>query len=131
MHHIELILQTELPLVHSAFRISGYCPSQVCQDWINQCFWNYLDWPEICLYIVLNVVMGVDYQVYYCIAVFAHLKEKILKACQEQNLLVLLKEEMICGFNTASWMGYLKSLEEKYRHIVIKDMREWAELKTN
>ena len=38
---------------------------------------------------------------------------------------------MICEFNTASWMGYLKSLEEKYRHIVIKDMREWAELKTN
>lgn len=36
---------------------------QICQHWLRQCFWNYLDWEEICLYICTCLTMGIDYQV--------------------------------------------------------------------
>ena len=36
---------------------------QICQHWLRQCFWNYLDWDEICLYICTCLTMGIDYQV--------------------------------------------------------------------
>ncbi|NXI60597.1 BROMI protein, partial [Chloroceryle aenea] len=78
-HHIEMLLKAELPLVFSAFHRSGFAPSQVCLQWITQCFWNYLDWTEICHYIALCILLGPDYQIYMCISVFRHLQQDILK----------------------------------------------------
>lgn len=37
--------------------------SQICQHWLSQCFWNFLDWREVCLYLALCILFGVDYQV--------------------------------------------------------------------
>lgn len=59
--------------------------------WLSQCFWNYLDWPEICHYVSTCVVMGPDYQVYMCVAVLKHLQQDILQHTQTQDLQVFLK----------------------------------------
>lgn len=60
-------------------------------QWITQCFWNYLDWIEICHYIATCVFLGPDYQVYICIAIFKHLQQDILQHTQTQDLQVFLK----------------------------------------
>ncbi|KFZ68182.1 Protein broad-minded, partial [Podiceps cristatus] len=78
-HHIEMLLKAELPLVSSAFQMSGFTPSQICLQWITQCFWNYMDWSEICHYIAICIFLGPDYQIYMCISVFRHLQQDILK----------------------------------------------------
>ncbi|XP_032853984.2 protein broad-minded isoform X5 [Tyto alba] len=57
-HHIEMLLKAELPLVFSAFHMSGFTPSQICLQWITQCFWNYMDWSEICHYIAEEALHG-------------------------------------------------------------------------
>ncbi|KAF7658921.1 hypothetical protein LDENG_00005950 [Lucifuga dentata] len=90
-HYVEMLLKAEVPLVHSAFRMSGFTPSQMCLQWLSQCFWNYLDWTEICHYISTCVVMGPDYQVYMCVAIFKHLQPDILQRTQSQELPVFLK----------------------------------------
>ncbi|NXW51201.1 BROMI protein, partial [Nyctiprogne leucopyga] len=78
-HYIEMLLKAELPLVFSAFHMSGFTPSQICLQWITQCFWNYMDWSEICHYIAICIFLGPDYQIYMCISVFRHLQQDILK----------------------------------------------------
>ena len=65
--------------------------SYICMQWITQCFWNYLDWIEICHYIATCVFLGPDYQVYICIAIFKHLQQDILQHTQTQDLQVFLK----------------------------------------
>ncbi|TMS11937.1 Protein broad-minded, partial [Larimichthys crocea] len=90
-HYVEMLLKAEVPLVHSAFRMSGFTPSQMCLHWLTQCFWNYLDWTEICHYVSTCVLMGPDYQVYTCVAVFKHLQPDILQRTQTQELQVFLK----------------------------------------
>ncbi|KAI4802171.1 hypothetical protein KUCAC02_020025, partial [Chaenocephalus aceratus] len=90
-HYVEMLLRAEVPLVHSAFRMSGFTPSQMCLHWLTQCFWNYLDWAEICHYVSTCVLMGPDYQVYMCVAVFTHLQPDILQRTQSQQLQVFLK----------------------------------------
>ncbi|XP_036104213.1 protein broad-minded isoform X2 [Molossus molossus] len=97
-HYIEMLLKTELPLVFSAFHMSDFAPSQICLQWITQCFWNYLDWLEVCHYITTCIFLGPDYQVYICIAIFKHLQQDILKHTQTQDLQVFLKEEALHGF---------------------------------
>uniref|UniRef100_A0A669CLE4 Protein broad-minded n=1 Tax=Oreochromis niloticus TaxID=8128 RepID=A0A669CLE4_ORENI len=98
-HYVEMLLKAEVPLVHSAFKMSGFTPSQMCLHWLIQCFWNYLDWTEICHYICTCVVMGPDYQVYMCVAIFKHLQPDILQRTQSQELQVFLKVRWSQNYN--------------------------------
>lgn len=122
-HYIEMLLKAELPLVFSAFHMSGFTPSQICLQWITQCFWNYMDWSEICHYIATCIFLGPDYQVYMCISVFRHLQQDILKHTEAQDLQVFLKEEALHGFRVTDYLEYMESLELIYRPVLLKDMR--------
>jgi hypothetical protein len=75
-HYIEHILKLELPLIFSAFRMSGLSPSQICLNWLKQCFWNYLDWPDIAAYLSICFIFGMDYQVYFCVSILKFLNER-------------------------------------------------------
>lgn len=122
-HYVEMLLKAEVPLVFSAFHMSGFAPSQICLQWITQCFWNYLDWTEICHYIATCVVLGPDYQVYVCIAILKHLQRDILQHTQTQDLQVFLKEEALRGFRVSSYFEYMETLEQNYRPVLLRDMR--------
>ncbi|XP_013888484.1 protein broad-minded [Austrofundulus limnaeus] len=122
-HYVEMLLKAEVPLVHSAFRMSGFTPSQMCIHWLTQCFWNYLDWTEICHYVCTCVLMGPDYQVYLCVAIFKHLQPEILQRTQSQELQVFLKEEPIWGFKFCNYLDFMLDLERSYRNVVLTDMK--------
>lgn len=64
---------------------------QICCHWLRQCFWNYLDWVDICHYLCVVMVMGVDYQVYVCVAILRYLQSEISRHMQDQDLVVFLK----------------------------------------
>ncbi|KAL8584561.1 hypothetical protein ACOMHN_016880 [Nucella lapillus] len=121
-HNVELILQVEEPITLSAFKMSGFTPAQICVHWLKQCFWNYLDWADIVQYLSLVMVMGVDYQVYVCVAVLKHLRQLIVQHHQTQDLVVFLKDEPIRGFHIAEQLPYLKELEKLHRKTVLSDM---------
>ncbi|NWX90911.1 BROMI protein, partial [Nothoprocta pentlandii] len=126
-HYLEMVLKAEVPLVFSAFHISGFPPSQICLQWITQCFWNYMDWIEICHYIATCIFLGPDYQIYMCIAVFRHLQQDILKHTEDQDLQVFLKEEALRGFRVSDYLEYMESLEPIYRPTLLKDMKNIRE----
>uniref|UniRef100_A0A8D2JCN3 Protein broad-minded n=1 Tax=Varanus komodoensis TaxID=61221 RepID=A0A8D2JCN3_VARKO len=122
-HYVEMLLKAELPLVSSAFRMSGFTSSQVCQQWLTQCFWNYMDWSEICHYIAICIFLGPDYQIYMCISVFKHLQQEILQHTQTQDLQVYLKEEAFHGFQVSDYFRYMENLALTYRPVLLGDMR--------
>ncbi|KAG9492910.1 hypothetical protein GDO78_001068, partial [Eleutherodactylus coqui] len=125
-HYVEMLMKTEIPLVFSAFQMSGFTPSQICQHWLSQCFWNYLDWSEICHYVGACILCGADYQVYMCIAIFKHLQQEILQHTQTQDLQVFLKEEAIHGFKFGDHLEFMESLEQMYRPMVLKEMKKYC-----
>ncbi|XP_054029949.1 protein broad-minded [Dryobates pubescens] len=129
-HHIEMLLKAELPLVSSAFHIAGFTPSQICLQWITQCFWNYMDWTEICHYIAICILLGPDYQVYMCISVFRHLQQDILKHTEARDLQIFLKEEALRGFRVSDYLDYMESLEVIYRPMLLKEMSSIREQTT-
>uniref|UniRef100_A0A8B9TCB4 Protein broad-minded n=1 Tax=Anas platyrhynchos TaxID=8839 RepID=A0A8B9TCB4_ANAPL len=122
-HYVEMLMKAELPLVSSAFHMAGFAPSQICLQWITQCFWNYMDWSEISHYIATCIFLGPDYQVYMCISVFKHLEKDILKHTEAQDLQVFLKEEALHGFRVSDYLEYMQSLELIYRPVLLKDMK--------
>ena len=56
-------------------------------------------------------------------AILSHLQAKILKACQDHNLLILLKEGMISDFHLSEQIDYLMFLAGKYHTSILKDMK--------
>lgn len=61
--------QCEAPHLLSAFQLAGCSVSQVVCLWLRQSFLNFLDWPQILLYLATTVVMGLDYQVWRSVCV--------------------------------------------------------------
>ena len=50
-----------------------------------------MDWLDIGHYIVICLILGIDYQVYICVAIFKHLQRAIMSRLQTQDLIMLLK----------------------------------------
>ena len=121
-NNLELIVEKELPNVSSAFRMSGYSPALVAQHWMRQCFLNILNWPDIVNYILLSVVCGVDFGIYFTVAILKHLSQDILFNSQQQTLLVFLKDLPIVGFKTSDYVEFMKSLSAKYSKLIFKDL---------
>ena len=68
---------------------------QISQHWLTQCFWNYLDWVDICHYLIICLILGVDYQVYMCVAILKHLQKDINSHMKTQDLIMFLKVSSI------------------------------------
>lgn len=105
--------------------MSGLAPSQICSHWLKQFFWNYLDWPDIVMFINQCLVFGVDYQTYYCLAILKHLNEnqKIVQHHTYKDLQIYLKETQIEGFKIEKYIGFMNELEAKYRGLILDDVQ--------
>ncbi|KAJ3411726.1 hypothetical protein HDV05_001786 [Chytridiales sp. JEL 0842] len=127
-HLIEGILEDELPSVASAFTLSGCTPSQISERWLRECFWNVLDFSDIISYVSSVLILGVDYQIYFCISILRHVEKDILVASREGDLINFLHEATgICkalhSFKSSNYFLYMGQLKKKYRQQIIGEMR--------
>ncbi|XP_065184676.1 protein broad-minded-like [Sycon ciliatum] len=126
-HCVEFIVQDKYPLLRSAFQLSGCTPAQVSYQWLNQCYWNYLDWPDIELYLATCIVMGADYQVYFAVAILHGLHGRILQETKRQRLLPALKESLLLDFHlTPSVLRFMRDLETIYRDYIFSCLHSSA-----
>lgn len=54
-HLVGWMLELEAPRVHAALATEGVSVAHVVRGWLDQCFLNYLDWPEIQAYLFLTI----------------------------------------------------------------------------
>ena len=50
-------------LISGNFLRSGCTLASTANRWLSQLFWNFLNWEDICQYLALCLVLGIDYQV--------------------------------------------------------------------
>lgn len=113
--YFEIIVEETIPTVFSAFKRSGIPPSMIFWNWTNQYFWNYLDWIDICHWILLTIFDG-DSILYFSVAIFKHLEQNILKYTQENMLLDYLKENPISDFKVYDHIMFILELSERYHY---------------
>jgi hypothetical protein len=121
-HYVEMILQTEAPQLLVAFQMSGCVPCQVVCHWLRQSFLNYLDWPQILLYLATTVVMGMDYQVYWCVCVLRSIEAAIL--LRGDLLPHLLEEGELKAFRAGDWLEYMRQLHTRYRDTILPGLSQ-------
>ncbi|DBA01202.1 TPA: hypothetical protein N0F65_002337 [Lagenidium giganteum] len=49
--------------------------------WQSQCYWNYLNWPEIIKYLLMTFLYGNEFQVYFVVAALRHIEPQIKEIC--------------------------------------------------
>ncbi|KAJ3159385.1 hypothetical protein HDU86_001703 [Geranomyces michiganensis] len=125
-HMVEYIVEAELPTLFSAFTLSGCTPSQITQRWMREMFWNTLPLEQIANYLLLALTFGSDYQIYFCVALLAHVAPQVLVATRDHELITFLHEAEAVGatFDVGEYLGLMKELEVKYRGIVMEEMTE-------
>ncbi|KAJ3327645.1 hypothetical protein HDU76_011390 [Blyttiomyces sp. JEL0837] len=127
-YFVEAILEAELPSVASAFTLSGCTPSQITQRWMRECFWNVLNFPEIANYIASIILLGIDYQIYTCIAILRHAEKAVLHAARKGELILYLNHgggisASLEDYKMANCLKYMHGLCEKYRVLIFDEMR--------
>ena len=68
--------------------------------------------------------MGVDYQIYFCMAVLKHLQRDIFFHAQQKDLSIFLREQPIKDFSLGTYVDFITELEGKYRKVVLPDLQD-------
>ncbi|KAJ9601036.1 hypothetical protein L9F63_000771, partial [Diploptera punctata] len=84
-HLLELLVKIELPLAFSALQLAGASWWLICKQWMAQCFWNVLDWSQICHWLVIGILNQPDYMLYFCVSLLRHMQPQILQAVTDGN----------------------------------------------
>jgi hypothetical protein len=117
-HWVGKILEKECPKIHVAFQLAGCTPNQLVHKWIKQVFWNVLDFEMIQSYILITLLFGIDYEIYFCISLMRNSEDSILAASRENVLMEFMESPCKNGYELA----YMSALEQKYRHQILDDL---------
>lgn len=125
-HFVETIVEEELPMLFSAFKLSGCTVSQICQQWLRECFWNVLNFSEIAHFVMSSLILGPDYPVYFCVSVLRHATPMIMQGLVDQSLVRVLSNglQMGDGYRLGNHLEFMNQLELKYRARVLSDWHQ-------
>jgi hypothetical protein len=91
--------------------------------WIREMFWNVLEFGEIQNYLLTVILYGMDYQVYFCVAVISHINECLLSSARDEKLIYCINDAALCtGFSTAKSISFMHELCAKHRAVILHDM---------
>lgn len=91
--------------------------------WIQQLFWNVLDFKNILQYLAYSVTCGMDYQVYFIIHLFKLLETRIKSCTLSHTLAIFLNGMPFESLDIVIDVDYLKMLESKYRGLLLDDLK--------
>jgi hypothetical protein len=93
------------------------------QRWIRELYWNVLDMKDIQNYILFGFIYGLDYLVYFTVAVIRHLRQLLLDASRKEQLIFALQDaKLAAGFSSAAELPFMDSLKNKHRKSVLPDL---------
>ena len=116
-HLVHVVVGIEMPELLRALEMAGTPPANLAVHWLKRCFWGVLEWPCIAAYVTLCITLGIDYQVYFVVAIFQHLRPQILAAAvsgEAFDLLSLLTAP-IPKFDISTHAPFLLELQHAHR----------------
>lgn len=112
---LENIVFEEMPAVSLSLQNIGLSWWQLCQTWMSQCWWNVLDWPQICHWFTLCILHQSDHLVYFCVALLQANQEKILRSSQRGTTHELTKHPLE-KFQLSDTRACIDKLQKKYHN---------------
>ncbi|XP_063889344.1 protein broad-minded-like [Scylla paramamosain] len=119
IHNVQLIVSIEIPTVYMALEANDMCLWSVLGEWVRCVFLGVLPWAEVCHYLVLVLLLGPDYTIYFLVALVKHLQDTIIKQASSNKALVLLQTCVISGWRAGEQLGFMEALCRRHRRTVL------------
>ncbi|XP_065212896.1 uncharacterized protein LOC135840337 [Planococcus citri] len=116
-HLLEWLLYQEVPNVFSALSIYGISWWLICKCHLEDCFWNSMDWANICQWLCITILYPPDNLMYYFTSVAYKNESKILQTTNECDL----RDVLNVIFNTYQFedhLLYIDYLAKKYHFFI-------------
>lgn len=112
---LETIVFEEMPAVFLSLQKIGLSWWQLCRTWISQCWWNVLDWPQICHWFTLCILHQSDHLVYFCVALLQANQDRILIMTHQGTTHEIIKHPLE-KFQMADARNFIDKLHKKYHN---------------
>ena len=120
------LLHTQLTVVNTFRKLSSF--PILCRKWMRQLFLGSgLDLSEVQYYILLVILMGPEYSVYFCASAIQYVLSTRNRSNSDKNVLLCSLEEIMIplqGFKAIEHLPYMKELELRYGEFISKDIRK-------
>lgn len=119
IHNVQLVLSIEIPNLYLALQASDVCLWSVVGEWVRCLFLSVLPWVEVCHYIILVLLQGPDYAVYFLVALLRHLKGNINKNAGSHESLTVFQTNVVNGWRAGDHLSFMEALSRRHRRAVL------------
>ncbi|XP_050690496.1 protein broad-minded-like [Eriocheir sinensis] len=119
IHNVQLILSIEIPALYMALQASDACLWSVLGEWVRCVFLGVLPWTEVCHYLVLVLLLGPDFTIYFLVALVKHLQGPITRQARSHKAVLHLQTSVIRGWRAGEQMGFMEALCRRHRRTVL------------
>ena len=123
-----MVLKEDVPAVSATLHMAKVPASVITDLWLRQCFINILDFQEVTNYILIALILGADYIVYFTVSLLCHLQEEVLSKEDDVNLFQRILTLPIEKFCAGDYLPFMDRLAQKHRD---KIMQYFAEILKN
>ncbi|XP_068206756.1 protein broad-minded-like [Palaemon carinicauda] len=119
IHNAQLVLSIEIPMLFSVIQANSSCIWNIIGEWIRCLFLGVLPWIEVCHYVIMVLLQGPDYAVYFIVAFLRHLQKIIIKYTGNHKCLTLLQTSTITGWRIGEHLSFMEGLSRRHRRTVL------------
>uniref|UniRef100_A0A1B6DV25 Protein broad-minded n=1 Tax=Clastoptera arizonana TaxID=38151 RepID=A0A1B6DV25_9HEMI len=114
---VDTIALKELPSSFHTLKNHGISWWLICQQWIKECFWNTLEWQQVCHWVMLCILQQPEYIIYFCVALLQANEQYILKLSRENSLHEIIVNP-ITRYQKNDMLQFMDKLCRKYQNIL-------------
>ena len=114
-HCVEMILKEDVPAVAATLHMAKVPASAITDLWLRQCFINILNFQEVTHFVLIALIFGVDYIVYFSVSLLCHLQEDILSWEDDINLYQRIMTLPVEKFLAGDYLSFMDMLAKKHR----------------
>ncbi|XP_066951597.1 protein broad-minded-like isoform X2 [Macrobrachium rosenbergii] len=119
IHHAQLVLSIEIPMLFSVIQANNSCVWNILGEWIRCLYLGVLPWMEVCHYVMMVLLQGPDYAVYFVVAFLRHLQKIIIKYTGHHKCLTVLQTSAITGWRIGEHLNFMEGLSRRHRRTVL------------
>ncbi|GLV35386.1 hypothetical protein CBL_01464 [Carabus blaptoides fortunei] len=118
--HTLSILIEDLEIFKPALESAGISWNALTRNWIDQCYFNVLEWSELCNFLAMAVLFPPEHVLYYLICTAQHLQARFLNTFISNDLTTYQRIFNLDGFRINDWIGSMDQMGKQYKNILSK-----------
>ncbi|KAK7072440.1 hypothetical protein SK128_027436 [Halocaridina rubra] len=122
IHNAQLVLSIENPTLFYAVQANEWWLWNMIGDWVRCIFLGVLPWQEVCNYVVIVLLHGPDFAVYFVVAFLRHMQNIILKYAGSPRCLTIIQTSTVTDWHAGEHLNFMEVLSRRHRRTILPSL---------